>query len=456
VRIATTIVFPAAAALAVAVANATGEPNVDRESQSIVHAITPATLRSTFENLRDDQGRLPEDTILQLLPGHYELRAVAFTDSTCGNCEDPETHVSATLGLRLSGRRIALEGRGAADSVMVHTRAGYGILFENCEECRIANLTLTDGLRDSDGNATDAAIVVRNSSVDIEACRIVDNIGDSTAVSEVVVGIIGVAGREGSRMRIVGNHILRNSWDGIALYRGAQATIEDNVIDGVDKARGGRIGGGRGVGIGVTWDARATIRRNRVTRYWKGIGVFVDAQADVSENVVEEVLTWGIAYWDAGKGRPVARIESNVVYDTGACGISITRATSGSPAPGYCLANVVLRTGQNPKYDDPDYYCTQCPIAVEAQPNGFTVADNLLFDNRRAPTTRVGDAIAGAGSTRVVDLVNRDLKDGDFLREVAPLYRRLSAIPSLHDARCLRAIGTMLASEGRSKTPEVR
>ena len=57
------------------------------------------------------------------------------------------------------------------------------------------------------------------------------------------------------------------------------------------------------MGIGLTWDARAEVRRNRVSRYWKGIGIFVDARADVSHNVVEDILTWGIAYWDAGKGK---------------------------------------------------------------------------------------------------------------------------------------------------------
>ena len=80
-----------------------------------------------------------------------------------------------------------------------------------------------------------------------------------------------------------------------------------NVIDGVDKAGGKARGGGRGVAIGVTWNASAEIRRNRVTRYWKGIGLFVDARGTVEENVVEEMLTWGIAFWDAGRGKPVGK-----------------------------------------------------------------------------------------------------------------------------------------------------
>ena len=51
--------------------------------------------------------------------------------------------------------------------------------------------------------------------------------------------------------------------------------IEGNWIDGVDLARGERIGGGRGVGIGATWNAYANVRGNVVRRYWKGIGAFV-------------------------------------------------------------------------------------------------------------------------------------------------------------------------------------
>ncbi|MFQ5599972.1 MAG: right-handed parallel beta-helix repeat-containing protein [Candidatus Krumholzibacteriia bacterium] len=396
--------------------------------------VTPRTFHAMLAERTDSAGRLSDHTQFLLSPGEYRLVPSAYVDSTCGNCEDPRTLVEASVGARLSGAGILVTGTGSGpEEVVIHTGAGYGILFEDCEGCVLQNVSVTGGVRDADGNATDAAVVVKRSSVRIEACRIADNIGAASRVAEVVVGIIGIAGREGARIDILRNAIVRNSWDGIALYRGAQATIEENLIDGVDKARGKRIGGGRGVGIGVTWDARASIRRNRVTRYWKGIGIFVDARADVQENVVEEVLTWGIAYWDAGRGRPVARIERNVVFDTGACGISITRQAGGEPSPGACRDNLVFRTGQDPKYDDPEYYCIQTAVAIQSRPEGFAIERNVLFGNRRAPET----------------LPDHDLPPDEFARRARPWVARLSALPSLRDSRCLGEIRAMLDAGGR-------
>ena len=366
------------------------------------------------------------------------LHPQAAIDSTCGNCEDPRTSVGVTVGLRLSGSGIVLEGT-SADSVVLHTRAGYGIWFDRCDECRIANLTVTDGVRDPDGRATDAAVVVRYSSVRVEGCRIRDNIGDFGTVTQTVVGIIGIAGREGARIRATGNHIRRNSWDGIALYRGAEAVIEDNVIDGVDKARGKEIGGGRGVGIGLTWDARATVRRNRVTRYWKGIGVFVDARAEVQDNIVEDILTWGLAYWDAGTGKPVARFEGNIVYQTGACGISIARdreadPAAGDPEPGSCRGNVVVMACQNPKYDDGEIYCAQEAIAVAAAPEAFVIEFNARYLTRRP-----------AGMPPPAD----EQSPGVFAELASPVIARLGAIPHFADSPALMALRQLTPGESR-------
>ncbi len=156
-------------------------------------------------------------------------------------------------------------------------------------------------------------------------------------------------------MSIEGNEIVRNSWDGIALYRDASAVIAGNVIDGVDKARGSRIGGGRGVAIGLTWNAFADVRGNLVKRYWKGIGVFVDAWGCVQENVIEDIVTWGIAYWDADKGKPVGFFEDNVIYGTGACGASITCAETSwrrSSSAGF-VRNVRHEDGAGPQVRRP-------------------------------------------------------------------------------------------------------
>ena len=229
----------------------------------------------------------------------------------------------ATAGLHLRGKRIHLVGP-ADSSAVLHTHAGFGLFFEWCADGRVENLTITGGTRDPDGNATDAAIVVKHSRIVLRNNLITTNIGDTAIVRTTIVGVMGVSGREGAKLSITGNRIINNSWDGIALYRDAEALIEGNIARGVEKARGATIGGGRGVGIGLTWNARAAIRSNLVTRYWKGIGLFVDAVAIVEQNLVEDILTWGIAYWDADKGAPVGVIENNVIYKTGACGASIS------------------------------------------------------------------------------------------------------------------------------------
>jgi hypothetical protein len=360
------------------------------------------------------------DVEIRLGPGEYHLNPSSGIDSTCGNCEDPDTDVRVTIGARITGSGVRLVGAGDGRTV-IHTHAGYGLYFENCRGCLVENLTISGGERDRDPNATDAAIVVKNSELTVRDNRIVENLGDSAVVAEGIVGIIGICGREGADITIISNEIVRNSWDGIALYRDAMATITDNVIDGVDKARGREVGGGRGVGIGVTWNARAEIRGNLVKRYWKGIGVFVDAEATVAGNVVEDILTWGIALWDAGKGRPVGRIEGNVIYNTGACGASITCGNTPGDA-GHFTGNTLVLTGQNPKYDDSDYYCYQCALALHAVPDGFRIENNIFYDNRRASE----------------DLPNLDIPEDEFLRAIVPLCVELSDAAALSGSDFLK------------------
>ncbi len=350
---------------------------------------------------------------IYLLPGHYHLTPSQMVDSTCGNCQDPDQLVPATVGLRIAGSYVSISGPEDCSAV-IHTHAGYGIYFHNCKKGIVENLSITGGMRDVDPNATDAAIVVKNSAVTIRGNRIYENIGDSSIVAAHIVGIMGICGRENSDLTIIDNHIVGNSWDGIALYRDARATIIGNLIDGFDKATARVAGGGRGVGIGVTWNAKATIEGNLVKRYWKGIGIFVDAQVTARHNVVEDILTWGIAYWDAGTGRPVGFIEDNVIYSTGACGISVARSAPGSD-PGHLIGNVIVKTAQNPKYDDPEHYCSQCALSISAKPDNFPIAGNLFFDNRRATD----------------DLPDDDIGQEEFMDSLPDMQKRLMITPLL-------------------------
>ncbi len=344
---------------------------------------------------------------IYLQPGDYYLSPTSITDSTCGNCEEPNQFVPATAGLEISGSYVRITGPENRSAV-IHTNAGYGIYFNHCKRGIIENLSVTGGIRDPDGNATDAAIVIKNSAVTIRNNHIYGNIGDSAIVVKNIVGVMGICGRENSDLTITDNEIIGNSWDGIALYRDASATIIGNLIDGVDKASSKVAGGGRGVAVGITWNARATIDGNLIKRYWKGIGIFVDANVTARNNIIEDILTWGIAYWDAERGKPVGIIENNIIYSTGACGVSITRSQPG-PNPGHLIGNVIVRTAQNPKYDAPDYYCNQCALSISSKPDNFRIDDNQFFNNRRATET----------------LPDYDLSESEFKKYAEDLRNRL-------------------------------
>jgi hypothetical protein len=367
--------------------------------------------------------RASSPTRFLLQPGTYELTARPYRDPSCANCEDPGKGAEATLGLRMSGRGIEIAATPGAAATIV-TNAGYGILIEDCDGCAIEGIAVTGGRRDPDGQASDGAIVVRRSRASIRDSVIRDNIGHAETVRMTIVGIIGIVGREGADIVIERNRITRNSWDGIALYRGASAVIRDNVIDGVDKARGDQVGGGRGVAIGMTWDARAVVERNFVTRYWKGIGAFVSARAEIRHNIIEDVITWGISLWDAGKGDAAAAIENNAVYRAGACGASITRRAACERDLCSATNNAFVLTGLNPKYDPPDYYCRQEALAGEAVPAGFEIAGNAFHLNREA-----------AGQPG-----HEDVPRAAFLRAVQPLVARLRQFPVLARSRFLAEI----------------
>ena len=328
-----------------------------------------------------------EGGVIQLEAGVYELEPESWIDPDCLSCPDDSTSVPVTVGLRVSGRGVWILGPNEGEAVL-RTNAGYGILVEDCRTCTLEGLVVTGGVRDSSAYAADAGIVVRNSALTITNCEIRDNIGDPQLVNQYVTGIMGIAGREGSSLVIRGNKVFRNSWDGIALFRGSQATIENNEVDGMDIATGVSVGGGRGVGVCFRGNAYARLRGNLIRHYWKGVGVFEDAQVTVEENVVEHMATWGMTLWDLGSGRPSGTFRKNVVYDTGACGISINRSSSEMPPPGQLVQNAFVHTGRDRQYDSGEPYCFQKAVADHAVPENFPISANTFYLNlegRRKP-----------------------------------------------------------------------
>jgi len=133
---------------------------------------------------------------------------------------------------------------------------------------------------------------------------------------------------------------------------------------------------------------------------------------------VEHIATWGLSLWDAGYGRPAGFFLRNVVYDTGACGASVIRQADGPPFPGRFVQNVMVMTGQNPRYDDGEPYCYQEPIAQHAVPAAYTIAGNLLHRNRTA-----NDAPAPG-----------DVNERAFRYRLKSLWTPLSAWPALRES----------------------
>ncbi|MEA3297246.1 MAG: right-handed parallel beta-helix repeat-containing protein, partial [candidate division Zixibacteria bacterium] len=257
----------------------------------------------------------------------FPAKPTPFIDSLCGNCENPLTEVAASYGFIIKDKALVLVGQDRSMTRLV-TNAGYGVYFKNSNGSQLINLTVTGGKRDPDGNATDAGIVIRKSRVYIENVNVENN---DHRIDAVVVGIGGVFGREGAEITIRDCNIINNQWDGIALYRGAVATITDCLIKD-----------GRGAGIGVTWDATCMAFRNEITGYWKGIGAFGSSWVIARNNLVHDNLGWGII----ATGQSHMDITNNVVYHNGNCGI----APWSTESRGRIANNIVTDNGWRNKW----------------------------------------------------------------------------------------------------------
>ena len=217
-------------------------------------------------------------------------------------------------------------------------------------------MKVTGGVRDKDGNATDAGVVAQREPRHDHAAvpSPTTSINDST----VVVGIGGVFGREGAELYILDNRIENNGWDGVALYRGATAMIADNVIRT-----------GRGAGVGITWDAHGHGAAQRRQRYWKGIGSFGNTRVVARNNRVHHNLGWGMVA--SGQRRswtpPTTR---SCATATAAWRSGAIRSRGASPTT-WCIMNGWRK----------QWVCPCVGVWDYGQPKGFAVTNNLVFAN---------------------------------------------------------------------------
>lgn len=401
----------------------------------------------------------PPGTVIQFTPGRYRLTPKPWLDPTCVSCPEDSTQVPVTVGLRVSGQGIWLLGPAKGERrAEIQTNAGYGILFDDCRTCTLEGLTITATVRDSAREATSAAVVVRHSSVTLVNNVIRDNVGDERLIQVGIVGVMGIAAREGANITARGNQILRNSWDGIALFRGAQANLENNIIDGIDLAGGLEAGGGRGVGISIRGNSFARLSGNLVRHYWKGIGTFQDAQVTAESNVVEHVATWGMTLWDEGIGRPSGTFRKNVIFDTGACGMSVLRSSVEGPPPGQFVQNVLVQTGQDPQYDSGEPFCEQVAMARHDVPESFPFSANITYRNREPGGRRGAEDLDARTFTERIKPVIKGLSrwpatmTSDFWREFGPQPEEMVAVPDAAAVDSSAAVDSILTAPPDSTT----
>lgn len=308
-----------------------------------------------------------------ILPGKYEATPAPYIEDLCGNCQEHKTQVNATRGFLIKGKAIHLIGAGPEETILI-TNAGYGILFERSRGSSVTGVKITGGKRDPDGNATDAAVVAKFSSVTVKENYIV---GNAHRIDTVVVGIGGVFGRENSELFILNNRIEGNGWDGVALYRGATAFIADNVITD-----------GRGAGIGITWDASATVLRNRVSGFWKGIGTFGNSKAVVRNNAVFDNSGWGII----ATGTSFLEASNNVIVRNGNCGFAIWS----HEAKGECTNNIIVNNGWRE-----EWVCPQVGIWNYGDITNFSITYNNVWGNEKGDYKDLPDLSGKDGNISV-------------------------------------------------------
>ena len=316
-----------------------------------------------FRNLQEAINYAKSGDTLIIREGEYTALPSPFTESLCGNCQEHRTEVKASIGFHIRHKSLTIIGSDSRNTTLI-TNAGYGLYIEDCSPIYIDGLSVTGGIRDADGNATDAAIVVGNSKVTITGCAMEGNTNRDTTV---VVGIGGVFGREGAELFIINNIIEDDGWDGIALYRGATAFIADNIIRK-----------GRGAGIGITWDATAVILRNRISEYWKGIGSFGDTRVIARDNEVFDNLGWGII----ATGTSWMDATNNNVIRNGNCGMAVW----GSDCRGRFTNNLVVNNGWRKQWVCPCVgiwvYAEDSLKTAEARLSNFEISYNDVWNNK--------------------------------------------------------------------------
>jgi hypothetical protein len=353
------------------------------------HHLKPDTSNTSYVLQKAIDEAADGDTIF-LAPGKYYAQKAEFVEPLCGNCMEHKTDVNASTGFVIKDKALTIIG-SSQDSTSLVTNAGYGVYFENAGQSALLNLEVTGGVRDPDGNATDASVVVRGTKLTVAGCALADN---DHRIDSVVVGIGGIFGREGAEINIHDCMIVNNGWDGVALYRGATAVIKDCVIDS-----------GRGAGIGVTWDASCLALRNEIRGYWKGIGSFGTSRVVAHNNLVHDNLGWGMV----ATGDSYMDAANNVVHHNGNCGITPWSET----ARGRFVNNIITENGWRK-----EWVCPCVGVWNNADTTKWLYLNNLVWGNEAGNYGDMNDLTGTNGNISADPLF---VGEGDYhLRDDSP------------------------------------
>ena len=325
------------------------------------------------EELRD----LLEDPIdfvnIVLAPGEYRL-----IDDSDDNEDEEDSADQAEAIMTISGENVNLSAEEAG-TVTIVLESERMLRFSSCRDCSLRNLNF---VINPVGNSADTTtfIVVQESEVALLSSEIVlaevpDSLDESNSA---IVHAISVG--ESGRATISGNQFRAFNGNVISLYNNARVKIRDNLIRGAGpEAQRAR---GQGMAILMSDNSTGQVKNNLITHCYKGIGIRDNADGIVKDNVIEDMSTWGIAFWQTGEQAPVALIQHNVIFRTGACGAMIG-VTDFEDGIGLFNDNLVVMTGQDERLDAADLFCYQTAIALHAVPDGFEMSGNTRYANRR-------------------------------------------------------------------------
>ncbi len=372
-----------------------------------------------FRALQDALDAAADGDTIAIADGRHVATPVAIVDPTCGNCADEDFRgdIPATAGFGVRGKGLHLVGASREGTVLV-TGAGYGLLFEDAGTSSVETLTVTGGLRDADGRATDGGVVARRTTLTLRAVDVVGNDDLYQGEPDPVVGVAGVVGREGADLTIDDCRIEDNSWDGIALYRGDPAVPSSGpraLVTGTTVGCDSQCVSprGRGVGIGVTWDAEATVIGCRIHDQWKGVGAFGTSRVVLTNSIIEDQVGWGVI----ATGESVMEVTNNVIARNGTTGL----AAWDPNASGRFANNVVTGNG----WSADEWVGKRTGVWMNSA--GVELAYNDVWDN--APEDVCTGGIPGAEPCLAVDF----LEDGTNLSE-PPRFRDTDAYEPLYSS----------------------